>query len=87
MMRWTYKREGAKLATGRILNPEALTLRLWNTASETRVQPLNLMTGRPIWSRKNPATSTILLVRFVGLRWVEGGAYIKTISRNTKNQV
>ena len=61
----TYKRAGAKLATGKILNPEALTLKLWKTASEKRVQPLNLITGRPICRRKNPATSTILPVSFV----------------------
>jgi hypothetical protein len=59
----TYRREGAKFAIGRILKPEALTLRLWNTASENNVHPLNLITGRPIWSRKKPATSTILVIR------------------------
>jgi hypothetical protein len=58
----TYSREGAKLAMGRMLKPEALTLRLWNTASENKVQPLNLITGRPIWRRKKPATSTILVI-------------------------
>ena len=58
----TYRSEGAKLAIGRILNPDALTLRLWKMASENKVQPLNLITGRPIWRRNNPATSTTLLI-------------------------
>jgi hypothetical protein len=55
---------------GSILKPEALTLRLWNMASENKVQPLNLMTGRPIWRMKNPAISTILYVS-LGSNWRE----------------
>lgn len=44
----THSKAGANEETGRMLKPDARTLKLWNAASEKSVQPSLSKIGRPI---------------------------------------